>query len=209
MTTRYKYPRTPHLPWSEGTTKDDKIIEDLNTLEQNEVVVTLKMDVENTTLYNDVLHARSIDSKDHESRHWLKAFHACVSQNIPDKFRVCGENVFAKHSIYYKDLQSYFLAFSIWRDEECLSWGLTKKLLNDWYIFPVKTIYEGFWPGQEKLTEVFAPYESEHEGYVVRIKGRFYLQNFSVSVAKFVRQNHVQTDKHWMHEEIKQNKLLK
>lgn len=42
-----KYPRTYHLPWSPGTTKDDRIMKDIDTLLNNEVVITLKMDGEN------------------------------------------------------------------------------------------------------------------------------------------------------------------
>lgn len=36
------------------------------------VVITEKMDGENTTLYRDGLHARSLDSRHHPSRNWVK-----------------------------------------------------------------------------------------------------------------------------------------
>lgn len=42
------------------------------------------MDGENTSLYRNKLHARSEDSKDHKSRHWIKSFHAQIKYNIPD-----------------------------------------------------------------------------------------------------------------------------
>ena len=67
-----KYPRTFHLPFSEGVQSDDKIMKDLSSLEGKEVIVTYKMDGENTTLYRDHMHARSIDSAFHESRSWVK-----------------------------------------------------------------------------------------------------------------------------------------
>ncbi len=46
MNTRIKYPRTFHLPWSPGLTKDDKRIENLDGFIGREVVVTEKMDGE-------------------------------------------------------------------------------------------------------------------------------------------------------------------
>ena len=41
-----KYPRTWHLPWSEGKTKDDRTLSDCKQFEGREVVVTEKMDGE-------------------------------------------------------------------------------------------------------------------------------------------------------------------
>lgn len=71
-----KYPRTPHLPWSPGASVDDVRLEGLDGFEGEEVVVTEKLDGENTTLYRDGLHARSMDSAHHPSRTWVKALHA-------------------------------------------------------------------------------------------------------------------------------------
>ena len=39
-----KYPRTPHLPFSEGMTRDDRVWKDTHYFDQTEVVVTEKMD---------------------------------------------------------------------------------------------------------------------------------------------------------------------
>ena len=41
----------------------------------------------------------------------------------------------------------------------------------------------------------------------VRIADEFSISDFGISVAKFVRENHVQTDQHWMHSEIIYNEL--
>jgi len=43
-----------------------------NRLIGREVVVTEKMDGENTTMYCDNIHARSIDGRHHPSRDWVK-----------------------------------------------------------------------------------------------------------------------------------------
>ena len=48
-----KYPRTAHVPWSPGATEDDVIIDTVDCFAGREVVVTEKMDGENTTMYKD------------------------------------------------------------------------------------------------------------------------------------------------------------
>ena len=42
-----------------------------------------KMDGENTSLYQDGFHARSIDGRHHSSRDWVKGFWAQIAQDIP------------------------------------------------------------------------------------------------------------------------------
>ena len=69
-----KYPRTPHLPWSEGITSDDKKIKTLNKFHGRSVIITEKMDGENTTMYRNNIHARSLDSRGGEERAWIKNF---------------------------------------------------------------------------------------------------------------------------------------
>lgn len=129
LKTKYwKYPRTAHLPWSEGKTSDDKTLKDCSQFEGKRVIVTEKMDGENTSIYKDYIHARSIDGRDHWSRSWVKNLQAKIGYEIPDQWRLCGENLYAKHSIGYKDLSSYFALFSIWNENnECLSWDETKE----------------------------------------------------------------------------------
>lgn len=64
---KIKYPRTYHLPFSEGFTSDDKVLENDDIFHNKEVVVTVKMDGENTTIYpTGEYHARSLDSKHKE-----------------------------------------------------------------------------------------------------------------------------------------------
>ena len=121
-----KYPRTPHLPWSPGKSGDDRIIESLTSLSQLEdILVTEKLDGENITLYRDYLHSRSLTYQPHPSRDWLKRLHAQICTDIPENFRICGENVFAKHSIFYKSLTTYYFVFAIFQDDICLSWPET------------------------------------------------------------------------------------
>jgi len=48
---RVKYPRTPHLPWSPGASSDDVRHLNIDHFKNKQVVVTEKMDGENTSLY--------------------------------------------------------------------------------------------------------------------------------------------------------------
>lgn len=203
-----KYPRTFHLPFSQGVSSDDKVQKDLSSFQGKEVVVTVKMDGENTTLYSDAWHARSLDSKHHSSRDWLAAFHASVAHNIPVGWRICGENLYAKHSISYNELQSYFMGFSAWDEYNCsLSWDDTLLLFEDIGITPVETIYRGVF--DEKLIRSLAKNfdTSTNEGFVVRLAERFNYSDFNKSVVKWVRSGHVGTSEHWMHQAIVPNKV--
>lgn len=201
----YKYPRTPHLPWSPGATNDDKVLVDTKHFIGKHVVVTEKLDGENTTLYHNHLHARSIDSKNHPSRDWIKAFHSTIKYKIPDNARICGENMFAKHSIYYEDLNSFFYVFSYWINNLCMNWQIVLDCCRDLGLEPVPVLYDGIY--DEEYIKTL--YKEGTEGYVIRLWGSFKYEDFKSSVAKFVRLNHVQTDEHWMHSELIKNRIKK
>lgn len=203
--TRIKYPRTFHFPWSEGVQSDDKIISTLQHLEGKRIIVTEKMDGENTTLHRDYMHARSVDSAHHPSRDWIKTFWGNLAHEIPEGMRVCGENLFAKHSIAYDALPSYFMGFSMWNGETCLDWDTTMEYFELLSIVPVPVLYDGIYD-EQKIQALWDPSRGT-EGYVVRVAEAFVYEDFATHVAKFVRANHVQTNKHWRNQEIVPNNL--
>ena len=136
---RVKYPRTFHFPWSPGASSDDKTLSSVSHFVNREVVATEKMDGENTSGYSDgYIHARSLDSNNHPSRNWVKRFWSERYYNLPDGWRLCGENVYASHSIMYDELKSYFLGFSIWDGNQCLSWDDTLFWFQELGITPVR-----------------------------------------------------------------------
>lgn len=57
--TAEKYPRTFHFPFSEGTTDDDRIQSQWQGILQHELVITEKLDGENTCLKANGVYARS------------------------------------------------------------------------------------------------------------------------------------------------------
>jgi hypothetical protein len=205
-----KYPRTPHLPWSEGKTDDDKTLSSIKHFDGMKLMVTIKMDGENTTMTSDRVYARSVDSADHPSRHWVKSLWSQISYLIPEGWRVCGENLFAKHSIAYENLGSYFHVFNIWNEKnECLSWEETLEWCELLGLKHVEVLVDDVTSDAFPMIHArfLDGYSQSHEGYVVRNRNSFEYKNFSKNVAKYVRANHVQTDSHWMHSELIKNQL--
>jgi hypothetical protein len=203
---KVKYPRTPHFDWSEGATNDDKIISDLSNFIGQVVIVSEKLDGENSTLMKESTYARSLDSVDHPSRHWLKGLWSNIRHEIPLDWRICGENVFAKHSIQYNNLDSYFYVFSIWNENNvCLSVDETLDWCNLLNLKFVPILYRGVF--DIDLIKSIKIDENIQEGYVVRLTKEFHYDDFNKSCAKYVRKNHVQTNEHWMYSKIITNKL--
>ncbi len=200
FTHHVKHPRTYHLPWSQGITDDDRIMTSLDQFQGRRVIVSTKMDGENTNMYTDHIHARSVDSKGHESRNWVKSFWSQICGDIPPSWRVCGENLYAKHSIAYDELPSYFMGFSVWNDRnQCLSWDDTVEWFALLGIQPVPILYDGIFD-ENLIRALWSAKQWDHvEGYVVRLADAFEYREFPKCVGKFVRPKHVQTSAHWMH----------
>jgi hypothetical protein len=205
---RYKYPRTPHLPWSPGRSEDDLLLSTTDAFQNQVVVITEKLDGENTTLYSDYLHARSTNSNHHPSRTWIKALQAAISHEIPVGWRICGENVYAQHSIAYSNLSSYFFMFSIWNnDNECLSWDETEEWAGLLGLELPPILYKGKWNNNLICSLSHNLNLDNSEGYVVRLAECFHYQDFKQYVAKWVRTGHTQTTNHWMHSDVVPNHL--
>ncbi|WP_216589668.1 RNA ligase family protein [Streptomyces brasiliscabiei] len=203
---RTHYPRTRHLPWSPGATADDLRVADLSGLRGHEVVVTEKLDGENTTLYRDGVHARSLDSAHHPSRTWVKALQARIGHAVPAGWRVCGENMFARHSLAYDDLDSWFYGFSVWDgDGRCLDWDRTVAFLHGLGVPVPRVLWRGVF--DERALRALRLDLGRQEGYVVRVVDGFGAEEFGARVAKWVRAGHVRTDTHWMHAAVVENGL--
>lgn len=196
-----KHPRTHHLLWSEGMQSDDRRIKNMDAFVGERVIVSVKMDGENTSMYPDCMHARSVDSRNHESRNWVKGrVWARIAGDIPPGWRVCGENLFAQHSITYDSLKSYFLGFSVWNESNVsIPWDDALEWLDLLEVEPVPVLYDGIYDEQLIRRLYNAKHDHEKcEGYVVRLAGAIAYGEYRTKVAKFVRKGHVQTTKHWM-----------
>jgi hypothetical protein len=202
-----KYGRTFHLPISPGATSDDKIMRSLNGLMVDDLVVTEKMDGENTTILRTGSHARSPNGGSHPSRDWLKAFAAGVAPYLSDGERIVGENLFARHSVAYDALPSYFLGFAWIIDDQVQAWDLTLARFQELGICPVPTLYRGSY--RKGLFEDLAKTLdlTRQEGFVARIADAFAEAAMPERMGKYVRQGHVQSAVHWTKAELIPNRL--
>lgn len=211
-----KYPRTFHLPWSPGMNRDDRMMSDVKIFEGQEVMICEKLDGENTTMYPDYIHARSLDSTSHPSRSWVKNLWGQLGYNIPQTWRVCGENMYAKHAIHYTNAQgnaldTLFYMFSIWDDRNvCLSWKETEEWASLLGFTLVPVLYKGIWDMNviEELNKRMVANPDTIEGYVVRLAREYHYSEFRAVCGKYVRKNHVDNNHgHWAQQKITRNEL--
>lgn len=201
-----KYNRTYHLPWSKGTTNDDRISNDISYLIGKEIVITEKLDGENTGFTNDGVYARShaTFTTSPWSREVRQLHSVKVKGYIEEDLFLFGENMEGVHSIEYSNLKSFFYLFGGRLNEIWLSWDKVKEYAYLLDLETVPELFEGIVNSEKELKELVEKLINEpsllggeKEGIVIRVKDSFDDSNFSKCVLKWVRENHVKTDEHW------------
>lgn len=211
MVDSIKYPRTFHHVLSPGIHSDDKIVDDLSVIKKTEIIIMEKLDGENTTMTNKIFHARSLDSPYNFTRAFIKQLHDIIKYDIPENWRLCGENVSYYHSIEYDNLESFFYLFGIWNDKnENLSWDIVKEWAEILDLATPREFYRG--PYDEKIVkDIIKDIEkynlnnkkNQIEGFVARNVDSFHYDDFTKNVFKWVRNGHVQPsangkEEHWL-----------
>lgn len=201
---RVKFPKTYHLPWSETINDDDKKLSKTSHFEGADIVILEKMDGENTSMYSDFMHARSIDSKHNYTRDWAKKMHSILKNEIPKDWVFCFENVAYYHSIFYDNLKSYCYLLSIWKDDGfCLSYDEQKEWAELLDLAQPTEFYRGKYD-EEKIIEITKNLDLKKvEGYVLRNTQSFHRDEYRKNTAKYVRPNHIQPNAagdvtHWL-----------
>lgn len=198
-----KYPRTYHFPFSEGAVNDDRIQEEWAELLTKEIVITEKLDGENTCLKANGIYARSHGAVNQNP--WAKPIWEIwerMGQSLGD-LHIFGENLYAIHSITYERLEGYFYIFAVRDNGQWLSWDEV-----EWYAqlldLPTVPVLERGYFSNTQLSNLIAEQQArgsffggESEGVVCRNSAAFPESDFSTNVLKYVRKNHVQTDEHW------------
>ncbi|MCP4439621.1 MAG: RNA ligase family protein [Aureispira sp.] len=198
-----KYGRTYHFPFSEGATSDDKILQDWENILTEELVMTEKLDGENTCLKASGVYARSHGSPTRNP--WagnMWPIWERVSNDLGD-LEVFGENLYGVHSIEYEQLPYFFFVFAIRDGERWLSWEevLFYAELLELPTIPVLEIGR-FEAAQIKQLiadrmEQGSVFGGDCEGFVFRNADSFHVDDFKNNVLKYVRRNHVKTNQHW------------
>lgn len=199
---RIKFPRIKHVPFSERLSSDDKRMDNLVCFEEKSLVITEKYDGENTTIYSDgYVHARSMDHNKHPGRAYVSSLAARLNGQIPAGWRVCGENLQARHTISYYNLNDWFLVFAIFNERNhCLSWDDTKewvRILDLHHVDELGRCLSGNpLENVERAVKVHRP--RGIEGFVIRNLDTFPLEDWSDNVAKFVYSSFcIKGDVHW------------
>lgn len=213
-----KYPRTYHLPFSPGAQKDDRKISTnwdwfASMFKGREVVITEKLDGENSALTREGVYSRSHAEVTHSPwsvNLWGNfGIHWKVKDAISPKEILYGENLYGIHSIEYEKLSAYFFLFAVRDDERWYSWDEVEEFAKLLDIPSAPVLYRGVLKDEHELeviceNSVKTPsfFGSTREGCVVRVADSFPLYEcgelaFPFHVAKYVRQGHVQTDEHW------------
>ena len=209
--TRFKYPRTLHAPSSPNRGADgDHAHADWSTFEGREIVVLEKVDGEQCTITRDYIHARSVDSGYHPTRTWVRGLHGRIGHEIPEGWRLVGENMYGRHSIGYTDLPSYFLLFAVYDDtNRTLAWDDIEEWGSLLGLDVVPVLWRGVFDERRVMAELAGPsrYGPEREGFVVRWAESFSYYEHHAATSKCVRAGHVKTDQHWLHDEVTPNSL--
>ena len=189
-----EYPRTLHLPDSPGAAAGDRIQPDLSWLD-GELVVTEKLDGGNLTFTRDEMYARSPDSGSHPWDRPAKALWAMTAHRIPDDWRVCGESMWARRSIAYRDLPGVFIVFGIWDETDTLlGWDDTVDWAQRLELPVVPVLYRGGSLSQARAAWAARRDAETSEGYVLRSAGRIPAADFSRQVLAWVRAGHPSTE---------------
>lgn len=200
-----KYNKTYHLPWS-NPSSDDKIADDITCLIGREIVITEKLDGENTGMKNEGVYARSHGtfttsawSREVRQLHLMK-----VKDNLDENTFIFGENMEGIHSIEYTNLDSYFYMFGIRDNLVWLSWDEIEEYSYLLGIPTVPVLFRGIVNSEKELRELVeglvknqSKLGGDIEGVVVRVSDRFDDDDFKNSLQKCVRKNHVTTTEHW------------
>lgn len=213
-----KYPRTSHLPWSPGGTKDDRRLLDVSTLINVDLVITEKCDGSNLSYTKEHVFSRShVQAPVHPSFDFAKATHAQIRGQLTEGLSVFCEYCYAVHSIIYDALPGYSLIFGV-RDDEKSTWWPWEMIEMEAHFLGLPTVpvlFRGRVSSSQELEELTSTlaqqpsrFGGEREGVVVRLAGEFLDSTFNTSIAKWVRAGHVQTDEHWLQQEIRPQRLV-
>ena len=203
---RLKYPRTPYWPHSPYIGRGDTVHTDPERFVGRPVAVTEKLDGSNVLIHRGKVYGRSVAEE--AANKWMAMVkkHHAWKVTEPDVY-LYGEDIYGVHSIEYGAARENetFHAFAL-RDSigDFRSMAALQEFATQRSIPVVPVIYQGAFAS---IAEMRAFIHGEHakrsvlggerEGVVLRIAEGFSSSEFVRNVCKSVRQDHVQTDRHW------------
>lgn len=231
----FKYPRTPHLAGSTGTSDDKKLgAEDTQkTLSDPTLVVEEKIDGTNVGLHfsdgKQILQCRGheITAGMHPQydlfKQWATVKQDVFAKILGDQYIIYGEWMYAKHCIHYQRLPHYFFEFDIFdkMSGEFLTLDDRLEMLAGTGIETVPVVHRGE-ISMKELMALIAPsrfgatFEHPVSGRVDDLVEGLYLRTEDAekvtSRSKFVRPEFTEKIKqssHWQYEKMIPNELIK
>ncbi len=136
-----KYPRTPHLFGSKGT-DDDKHLgeaESVRFIADESLIVEEKIDGTNVGIHFSDKGELVLQCRGHlitEGMHaqydlfkqWATVKRYILEERLENRFILFGEWVYARHSVFYRQLTHYFFEFDIYDKQLKAFLGLERRL---------------------------------------------------------------------------------
>lgn len=223
-----KYGRTYHYPFSLGTTSDDRIQHNYWDFipKMKQIIHTEKLDGENNCLNRYGVFARSHAAPTTSA--WtshLRQKWDYIKNDLGD-IELFGENIYAIHSIEYKNIEHYYYIFAVRCLDKWLSWEEVcfYAAAFDFPTVPVLQIITNFEKENDYKNNILALVQQNSvfdsfdihtekpcsmEGIVSRNIADYDVDNLSENVFKYVRKGHVKTDEHWTKNWKKANLIYK
>ena len=206
-----KYPRTPHWPWSPTIHPGDRTHAEPERFVGRDVIVTEKLDGSLTCLYQGQVFSRSMAGPSETP--WfamVRKHHAWKCDKTHDHI-IYGEDLYGVHSIEYEPmaeattLRVFGVRVRAGGGDRFLDWQTVEGVAAAHAMPVVPVVFRGSFPSVAAVTaffecEIAKPSRiggSDCEGFVMRDVDGFDIGDFRRAVVKYVRPNHVQTDRHW------------
>ncbi len=199
-----KYGRTPHLPNSPGGTDDDQRLETAQHFVGRPIVILEKMDGGNWCMTRKAAYARSHSGS---TRNPIfapaKALWSQKRWDIDEGMSVFGEWLYYRHSIAYMALPAPYMLFNVRNDVTGVwdSWEDVQLQAAVLDLPTVPVLWQGVVASEQELLELVERLAQEssacgglREGVVVRLAGEIRAADWSDSIAKWVRKDHIQRD---------------
>ncbi len=200
-----KHPSTPYLDISQ--TANEKVVVTQSFIGER-VTITEKMDGEITSIYPDgSFHARSLDSGAAWQRDVIHSYLSSIVSAMRYDEHFVFENMYAKHTIEYDDLESYLYLLYIVRGGVVISHEQTRMIASKIGLAMPKVLFSGVFKSRT-ANEVITGGDFR-EGFVIRTNRSFPYARLGPYTAKYVVSGFAQTDVHWTQSEPKKNKLKK
>lgn len=184
-----KFPRTPHMAGSKGTSDD--IFKKEQAKIQGLCIATEKLDGSNITFDQEKFITRSGDTYKANWTAPLYVISNLIKDKIPEGVKLYGEFMQYTKSVYYENLPAPWVMFGAEKNGLMLSYYEAKKLAETIGL-PFVDEFSKVGTYEEVVEEAKSKLvPGKHEGFVVRSIEAFPIQEYNKYVFKFVEPNFV------------------